>query len=75
MYHTIEINENLAVDVEISPKHHLERTVISKGSRRQVQLKPYVVEVREGLIKVADLYFDDGSVVRAVPFECFCFVE
>lgn len=75
MYHTIEIKHNLAVDMEISPKHHLEKTVISKGSRWQVQLKPYVVEVTDGPVEVADLFFDDGTTVRAVPFECFEFVE
>ena len=63
MYHTIEINENLAVDVEISPKHHLERTVISKGTRMLAQLRPYVVEIAQGPIEVADLFFEDGTTV------------
>ena len=76
MYHAIEIRENLAIDLEVSPKHHLERTIISKGSRFRVQLKPYVVEPQEGeLLEVADLYFEDGTTVRGVPFECFGFVE
>ena len=75
MYHTIEILHNLAVDLEISPKHHLEKTVISAGSRRRVQLKPYVVETSEGLIEVADLHFEDGTTTRAIPFECFTFVS
>jgi hypothetical protein len=75
VYHTIEFVEELTVDLEISPKHWLERLLINRGSRLQVQLKPYVVETKDGLVEVADLFFADGTITRRVPFESFSFVD
>ena len=75
MYHTIEFSDELILDLEISPKHWLERTLISHGTRLQVQLKPYVVETEDGPIEVTDLYFADGTVARMVPFGSFTFVD
>lgn len=75
MYHSILINEDLSVDLEISPKHPLERTLIAKGSRLRAQLKPYVIEGTDGPIEVADLFFEDGTATRGVRFECFKFVK
>jgi hypothetical protein len=43
--------------------------------RAHVCLRPYVVEVAGKLLEVADLYFEDGSVTRQVPFGRFHFVE
>jgi hypothetical protein len=75
MYHTIEFDEALTVDLEISRKQPLERVSIRRGSRLRAQLKPYVVESDDGPTEVADLFFEDGSVTRGVPFAFFCFVE
>lgn len=75
MYHTIEFTDNLLIDVETSPKHRLERTVIRKGARLQVQLRPYVIETEEGPVEVADLFFEDGTAARMIPFESFAFVD
>jgi hypothetical protein len=75
MYHTIEFAVAFTVDLEISPKHPLERLQIQEGSRARVQLKPYVVETAEGLHEVADLFFEDGTATRAVSFESFRFVD
>ena len=75
MYHTIEFTKDLVFDLEISPKHWRERILIHKGTRLQAQLKPYVIESDDGPIEVADLYFEDGSTTRGVPFESFAFVE
>jgi hypothetical protein len=75
MYHTIEFDEALTVDLEISRKHPLERVSIRRGSRLRAQLKPYVVESDDGPTEVADLFFEDGSVTRGVPFAFFSFVE
>jgi hypothetical protein len=41
----------------------------------QVQLKPYVVETKDGLVEVADLFFADGTTARGVPFGSFSFVD
>jgi hypothetical protein len=75
MYHTIEFADELVLDLEISPKHWLERMIVRRGIRVQAQIKPYVVETQEGLIEVADLFFADGTTTRTVPFESFAFVD
>jgi len=75
MYHTIEFADELVFDLEISPKHCLERMVVRKGTRLQAQIKPYVVKTEDGLVEVADLFFPEGTTTRMVPFESFSFVD
>jgi len=75
MYHIIEFNAELTFDLEISPKKPLESLRLCKGTRRRAQLKPYVIETSDGPVEVADLFFDDGTTIRQVPFACFRFVE
>jgi len=75
MYHTITFAADVQADLEISPKHHLEKTLLRKGSRWDVQIKPYVVETDDGPVEVADLFFADGRVARGVPFGVFAFVD
>ena len=75
MYHTIELAVDLLVDHEISPKHQLEQLELRKGTRLSVQVKPYVVEGEDGLVEVADLFFEDGTATRMVPFAFFSFVD
>jgi hypothetical protein len=75
MYHTIEFAVELMADLEISPKHRLEQVLLRQGTRRQAQIKPYVVEGEGSLVEVADLFFEDGTATRMVPFACFSFVD
>jgi hypothetical protein len=75
MYHNIEFVEQLMVDLEISPRHQLERLLIRPCMRVQAQIRPYVVETEDGAVEVADLFFEDGTVTRNVPFACFSFVD
>jgi hypothetical protein len=75
MYHTIEILANLLADVQVAHQKTLKRVRLVKGSRLHAQLKPYVVESVHGPVEVADVSFDDGSCIRAVPFACLTFVE
>jgi len=75
MYHTIAFAKDIQVDLEISPKHRLEQTLLHKGTRCEAQIKPYVVESDDGPVEVADLFFADSSTARSVPFACFSFVE
>ena len=75
MYHTIQFAAELTIDLEISPKHPLERLCVQKGTRLRAQLKPYVVETTDDLIEVADLFFEDGTTARRVSFACFEFIE
>jgi hypothetical protein len=75
MYHTIEFGVELVADLEVSPKDRLECLVVYEGTRLQAQLKPYVVESEDGPVEVADLFFEDGTATRRVPFACFSFAE
>ena len=75
MYHTIEFGVEFTADLEISPRHRLERLLLRRGTRRQAQIKPYVVEGEDGPLGVADLFFEDGTATCTVPFACFSFVE
>jgi hypothetical protein len=75
MYHTLEFNAELTIDLEISRKQPLERLRIRQGTRRRAQLKPHVIETKDGPVEVADLFFEDGTATRDVPFDRFRFVD
>jgi len=75
MYHTINFAGEYMIDVEISRRQPLERMLIRAGTRLRAQVRPYVVETADCPVEVADLYFEDGSVTRMVPFACFSFAE
>lgn len=75
MYHTIDFTADLCVDVERSPKHPLERTKFQRATRRRAQVRPFVLETVEGPVEVADLFFEDGTTARAVPFAYFTFAD
>jgi hypothetical protein len=75
MYHTIEFVRDFWINVEISPKHRLERVRVRRATRVDALVKPYVVESADGPVEVADLVFADGSVTREVRCGCFWFVD
>ena len=75
MYHTIEFVAEVNADMEISPKRPLERMRIEKGASRRLQIKPYIMDADKGPVEVADLFFEDGTTIRHVPFASFCFVD
>lgn len=75
MFHTIEFKAEFTVDLEISPRHPVERLLIQRGNRMHAQVKPYVMEGPDGPLEVADLFFADGTTTRQVPFHLFTFVE
>jgi hypothetical protein len=75
VYHMIQFATEFVADLEVSPKHLLERAVLKPGTRLPAQVKPYVVETAEGPVEVADLFFEDGTATRRVPFAYFAFVE
>jgi hypothetical protein len=75
MYHAIEFRVEFTVDLEISPKSPLERLLFGKGARVRAQIKPYVAETLDGPVEVADLFFEDGTATRSVPFAYFSFVD
>ena len=75
MYHTIQFTLEFTADLEASAKHPLERLLLERGTRRRAQIKPYVVDTDAGPVEVADLFFEDGTSTRTVPFACFSFVD
>jgi hypothetical protein len=75
MYHTIEFVGDFVIDLEVSRRTRLERMRIEKGTRLKVLMKPGVVEGEHGPIEVADLFFEDGTATRSVPFHWFFFVD
>jgi hypothetical protein len=75
VYHRIKITANRWVDLEVSPRHHLERLRLRAAIPVRVQIKPRVVEGVDGPVEVADLFFEDGTATRGVPFDCFSFVD
>jgi hypothetical protein len=75
VYHTIQFAVDYTMDVELSGLQPIERRRVLKGSRRLALLKPYVMGKSGGYLEVADLFFDDGTSTRAVPFACFSFVD
>jgi hypothetical protein len=75
MYHMVEFITQVDADIEISSKQPLERISLREGMRVRAQVKPYVVETKEGLVEVGDLFFEDGTVTRRVPFACFRFLD
>ena len=75
MYHTIEFGCDFTIDLEVAPKQHRERLRIRTGVRLKAQVRPYVIEAPDGPVEVADLFFDDGTAARTVPYELFAFVE
>ncbi len=75
MYHTLAFAVDFVADLEVSPKQPLERVRIRKGDRLPAQVRPYVVETAGGPVEVADLFFEDGTAARRVPFAYFAFVE
>ena len=75
MYHIIEFHADLTADLEVSPKQPLEQLSIRKGTRLNAQVKPYVIETPGGPVEVADLFLEDGTTARSLPFAFFSFVN
>jgi hypothetical protein len=73
MYHVIEFIGAFTVDVEVARNKPLERMIIQKGAQVRVELRPYVVETKDGPVEVADLFLEDGTAIRMVRFACFRF--
>jgi hypothetical protein len=74
MYQLIEFATTFTADLEVSPKHRLERLRIQQGTRAYALPRHYVIETEQGPVEVADLYFEDGTVTRRVRCENFRFV-
>jgi hypothetical protein len=75
MYHTIEFAASIWVDLELSPKQPLERIELRRGVRIRAQIRPHVIETLDGPTEVTDLFFEDGTVARHIPYDRFTFAE
>jgi hypothetical protein len=75
MYHTIEFAADLWVDLELSPKQPLERVLLRRGTKVRAQIRPHVLETLTGPTEAADLFFEDGTTARDIPFRRFVFSE
>lgn len=75
MYHTIEFAADIWVDLEVSPRQPLERIQLRRGMAIRAQIRPHVIETLSGPIEVTDLFFEDGTAARGIPFKCFTFAE
>ena len=75
MFHYLEFHVDFLIDLEIAPGNWLERMLIRQGTRLAAQVKPYVVDTAEGPVEVADLFFEDGTASRRVPFAFFSFTD
>lgn len=75
MYHTIEFNCDLMLDLRVGRNKPLERLRVRKSDRISAQLEPYVVKSDYGLVEVADLYLSDGTVALTVPYAAFQFLD
>ena len=75
MYHIITFVDNLLLDLETPARQHLERVEVQQGLHVAAQVRPYVVETARGPVEVADLFFEDGTAIRQVPFAYLSFVD
>jgi hypothetical protein len=75
MYHTIQFAAEFVALPELPPQQRRLRALIRKGVRLKAQVRPYVVETKRGPAEVADLFFEDGSMTRRVPYRYFAFVD
>jgi hypothetical protein len=75
VYYAIAFAAARWIDVERPPGQALGRLFLRAGTTIRAQIKPYVVEGPEGPMEVADLFFEDGGAIRAMPYACFSFAE
>lgn len=75
MFHTLAFVKDHWVDLQRSAGQPLERVLLRRGTHRRARLQPRIVETGEGPVEVADLFFEDGSFSRSVPFAVFHFPE
>jgi hypothetical protein len=75
MVHAIQFRWVVVAELDRPGRADRQRVIIRVGTRLHANIKPYVVESREGPVEVADLRFEDGSVARAVQFAAFRFLD
>ncbi len=74
MYHAIEFVADVWADLE-GGSRPMEQVLLSRGTRLRARVQPRVVPGRYGPVEAADLYFEDGTIVRLMPFALFSFAD
>ncbi len=75
MGHTIEFVADVWADREGSSRRPLERVLLRRGTRLRVRVRPCIVWGWHGPVEAADLTFEDGTVIRGMPFALFAFPD
>jgi hypothetical protein len=74
-YHVIEFVTAWVAELERGAGRPLEQVLVSRGTRRCARIRPFILEVELWPVEAADLYFDDGTIARCVPYAAFAFAE
>jgi hypothetical protein len=75
MFHHIEFCLATIAEVQRPEDALMQRLVIREGERLVVQCKPHVEESADGPVEVADLYLEEGSILKAVRYAAFRFLD
>jgi len=75
MIHPIEFRWLVIAEIDGPEYGLMQSVVINEGTRLSAKINPYVAESPGGPIEMADLYLEDGSVIRAVRFAAFQFLD
>jgi hypothetical protein len=75
VYHVIAFVAGVWADREWDSRRPAERVLLRGGSRVRAQVRPRILAGRYGPVEAADLFFEDGTVVRKMPFALFAFAD
>jgi len=75
MTHRVEFRWLVLAEVGRPENAYPQRVIIKEGTQLTARIRPYVAESSDGLVEVADLHLEDGSIARAVRFAAFRFLD
>jgi hypothetical protein len=75
MYHNIEFRLKAVAAMETDGTGRMQQVEIKPETRLRADIKPFVVETDFGPVEAADLFFEDGTIARAVRFASFSFLD
>jgi hypothetical protein len=73
--HVVEFVIDWWAELEWGNGRPLEQVLLRRGTRRSAVVRPRILRQGNAPIEAADLFFDDGTIARGVPFAAFTFVE
>jgi hypothetical protein len=75
MFQQIEFCWAVIADIERPEDALIQRLVIREGDCLLVRCKPHVAESANGIVEVANLCLEDGTVVKEVRYAAFRFLD